>query len=663
MKTLLIANRAEIAVRIMRSAKARGLTTVAVFSDADAGSPHVAAADLAVRLPGVSATETYLNEAAIIAAAVATGADAIHPGYGFLAERASFARACHAAQITFVGPSPEVIATMGSKVDAKALMATNQVPVLPGALVDPAASDADIIASADVIGTPLLVKASFGGGGRGMRIVRDLRELPDAVRSAARDADAAFGDPTVFIERLVEHPRHLEVQIVGDAHGSVAHLFERECSVQRRHQKIIEEAPAVGIDDAVRRGLLDAAVTAGTALHYQGAGTVEFVLDRSGDFFFLEVNTRLQVEHPVTEMVTGIDLVDLQLAIADGEPLPASLATLTPSGHAIEARLYAEDPAQNNLPTTGILRAFSIPESATVRVDAGYVAGQRVSTHYDAMLAKVIVHAETRDRALDKLLAALNAGVIHGVVTNRSLLTGIAAHPDMRASAIDAAYLDRVDLATMISTPHPLLSEAAAVVAVAARRARAQRSRPGLPVGWRNVGPVSQPISCTVAGRTLVVEPPARRGRETWTIDGAEIAMVVLDATPEQVRLSLDGVEVVVAVVAHHSSDGDEIFDVDAPLGESSVTLHSRHRAPARSEARGSLRCPIPGTVSAVAVAVGDTVQAGDLLVTLEAMKMEHAIRAPTAGIVTSLAAAVGDQIDGGAIVAVIESPDPEVVP
>ncbi|HEY3002099.1 MAG TPA: biotin carboxylase N-terminal domain-containing protein, partial [Kribbellaceae bacterium] len=388
MQKLLIANRGEIAARIMRTAHDLGIGTVAVFSDPDADAPYVALADESVRLPGAAPADTYLRGDKLIAAALATGADAVHPGYGFLSENAGFARACADAGLTFVGPPPEAIAAMGSKIEAKELMAAAGVPVLPGATIT---DGLDIAAAGARVGYPLLVKAAFGGGGRGMRIVRNppgLADavLADAVDAARREAASAFGDGTVFLERYLVDPRHVEVQILGDAHGNVVHLFERECSIQRRHQKIVEEAPSPAVDDALRAELGAAAVAAGKAIGYVGAGTVEFVLDRTGRFFFLEVNTRLQVEHPVTELVTGLDLVALQLRIAGGEPLPAEVLDARITGHAIEARLYAEDVPAGFLPATGLLHRFAVPPGPGIRVDSGVRDGSLVGPHYDPML-------------------------------------------------------------------------------------------------------------------------------------------------------------------------------------------------------------------------------------------------------------------------------------
>ena len=427
---LLIANRGEIAARIMRTAHGLGIATVAVYSDPDAGAPYVGLADEAVRLPGAAPADTYLRGDLIIAAAAATRADAVHPGYGFLSENEAFARACADAGLVFVGPEPGTIAAMGSKVEAKALMAAAGVPVLPGVTIASSDDLDDLAAAAAGIGFPLLVKAAFGGGGRGMRLVADPAGLAEAVRSARGEAASAFGDGTVFLERFVTDPRHVEVQILGDTAGHVVHLFERECSIQRRYQKIVEECPSPAVDEELRAALTSAAVAAGQAIGYIGAGTVEFVLGQDGSFFFLEVNTRLQVEHPVTEEVTGLDLVELQLRIAEGEPLPPAATSARINGHAIEVRLYAEDVAAGFLPVTGPLHRFVIPPAPGVRTDTGFRDGSVVSPHYDAMLAKVIAHGRTRADAARRLARTLDRAQIHGVTTNRDLLAAILREPE-----------------------------------------------------------------------------------------------------------------------------------------------------------------------------------------------------------------------------------------
>ncbi|MFC5061077.1 biotin carboxylase N-terminal domain-containing protein [Actinomycetospora atypica] len=648
---LLVANRGEIAARVMRTAHALGIGTVAVYSDPDTDAPFVALADEAVRLPGATPTETYLRGDLVIAAARATGADAVHPGYGFLSENAGFARDCAAAGLTFVGPTPEAIASMGSKLEAKALMESAGVPVLPGATVT---DSTDLEAVAERIGFPVLVKAAFGGGGRGMRIVRTAADLHEAVDGARREAASAFGDGTVFLERFVEDPRHVEVQIVGDAGGEVVHLFERECSIQRRYQKIVEEAPSPAVDEALRAELGAAAVAAGKAIGYTGAGTVEFVLDQAGAFFFLEVNTRLQVEHPVTELITGLDLVALQLRIAEGDRLPAEVTGARIDGHAIEVRLYAEDVPAGYLPATGTLHRFAIPGLRGVRVDAGVVDGSVVSPHYDPMLAKVIAHGATRAEAARTLARALAQAGIHGVTTNRDLLVGILRDEEFLAGGTDTGYLPRHP---ELVTPEPdhrerVRAAAAALARQAEHRAGAPVLR-GLPSGWRNVGGPPQAISYGVGDRTVEVTYASRRSRLDVAVDGEPLAVDAVSASPEQVALEVDGVRRTYRV---HRADGHTF--VDGPDGSSAFRDVPRFADPNAVAHAGSLLAPMPGTVVRVLASTGDTVAAGAALVVLEAMKMEHTVAAPVDGIVGEMRVAPGDQVETRQVLAVVEEPE-----
>ncbi|MCX6464561.1 MAG: ATP-grasp domain-containing protein [Pseudonocardiales bacterium] len=643
---LLVANRGEIAVRVLRTAHALGIATVAVHSDPDADAPFVALADEAVRLPGAAPADTYLRGDLMIAAARATGADAVHPGYGFLSENAGFARDCAAAGLVFVGPSPEVIAAMGSKVEAKALMAAAGVPVLPGATVGP---DTDLAAAGEQIGFPLLVKAAFGGGGRGMRVVHDGAGLAEAVAGARREAAAAFGDGTVFLERFVVDPRHVEVQIVGDAHGTVVHLFERECSIQRRYQKIVEECPSPAVDERLRAELGAAAVAAGKALGYTGAGTVEFVLDADGAFHFLEVNTRLQVEHPVTELVTGLDLVEIQLRVAEGEPLPASVTGARIDGHAIEARLYAEDVPAGFLPATGTLHRFAVPGGT--RVDTGFGDGSVVPPHYDAMLAKVVAHGPTRAVAARRLARALVGARIHGVTTNRDLLVGILREPEFLAGGTDTGYLTRHDPAALGAPPEGALAVHAAAAALAAQAAH-RASAPvlgGLPSGWRNVVGEPQRVAYTVGGRAVEVTYRFLRDGVRVSVDGEPLAVTLHAATPERVDLEVDGVRRAVDV---HRAGGTAW--VDSALGATALVEVPRFRDPAADRRPGSLVAPMPGGVVRVLAAVGDTVAAGTPLVVLEAMKMEHTVAAPADGELAELHVGPGDQVDTGQVLAVV---------
>jgi propionyl-CoA carboxylase alpha chain len=623
---LLVANRGEIARRVIRTCRSLGISPVAVHSTVDARGPWVAEADAAVELPGAAPADTYLRADLLVDAARRTGADAVHPGYGFLAEDAGFARAVLAAGLTWVGPPPDAIASMGSKVEAKALVAAAGVPVLPSW------APAEVPADARY---PLLVKASYGGGGRGMRVVRAAGELADAVAAAEREAAAAFGNGQVFVERWVERSRHVEVQVLADTDGHVVAVGERDCSVQRRHQKIVEEAPAA-IPDPLRRRLFEAAVAAARSVGYVGAGTVEFLVDPDGEPAFLEMNTRLQVEHPVTEAVTGLDLVALQLSIAEGAPLPFD-APPPVRGHAIEARLYAEEPAAGWRPSTGTLHRIAV--AGDVRVDAGVVDGDEVSAHYDPLLAKVVAHGPTRAAATRKLAAALAGAELHGLATNRDLLVRVL-RSDGFAAGPHTGFLDeRPELAAPLAGPAAVATAAlvAALAASARRRATAPVQR-SLPAGWRN-NP-SQPATATYAGPD---------GEVTVTYRAAPVPVV--SATPDAVVLVEDGVRVAYRVHAI----GDVSY-VDGP--EWTVALSEVDPLPEPAAAAlpaGSLTAPMPGQVVAVRVAKGDRVTAGQQLLALEAMKMEHAVLAPADGVVAELRVAAGSQVDTGDVVAVIE--------
>jgi propionyl-CoA carboxylase alpha chain len=659
---LLIANRGEIAARVIRTAHALGIATVAVYSDPDAGLPYVTLADEAVRLPGAAPADTYLRADLIIAAAVATRADAIHPGYGFLSEDAAFARACADVGLIFVGPAPGTIAAMGDKVAAKAMMAAAGVPVLPSVTVDADGVRDDAAAQ---VGFPLLVKAAFGGGGRGMRLVTDPAQLEEAVKSARHEAAAAFGDGTVFLERYVPDPRHVEVQILGDAHGDVVHLFERECSIQRRYQKIVEESPSPAVDGALRAALTKAAVTAGRAAGYTGAGTVEFVLDRDGSFYFLEMNTRLQVEHPVTEAVTGLDLVELQLRIAEGEPLPPEVREAAITGHAIEVRLYAEDVPAGFLPVAGTLHRFAIPSGPGLRIDTGYRDGSRISPYYDAMLAKVIAHGRTRADAARRLARALRDAEIHGLTTNRDLLVAILREPDFLAGATDTGYLTRHEPAALTGagtgTAVPATARHALVAALARQTVnRAEAPVLGtLPSGWRNVFSAPQRVSYTAAGQQYDVAYRVLGDTVQASVNDVPSAPATLHETgPESVDLEVDGTRRVYRV--HRVGSGTY---VDASDGSSALTEAPRFGDPERLAPAGSLLAPMPGLVRRVLVEVGAAVTAGQPLLVLEAMKMEQTVAAPAVGVVAELRAKAGEQVAAGQVLAVVEANPVEANP
>jgi acetyl/propionyl-CoA carboxylase alpha subunit len=647
---LLVANRGEIAERVMRTAHALGISTVAVHSDPDAQAPFVRLADEAVRLPGAAPGETYLRGDLVIAAARATGADAVHPGYGFLSENSGFARDCGEAGLTFVGPTPEAIAAMGSKLEAKALMDAAGVPVLPGATVT---EDSDLGSIAAEIGFPVLVKAAFGGGGRGMRVVHDPAELGEAVASARREAASAFGDGTVFLERFVVDPRHVEVQILGDTHGEVVHLFERECSIQRRYQKIIEESPSPAVDAELRAELGAAAVAAGKAIGYTGAGTVEFVLDPKGRFYFLEVNTRLQVEHPVTEMVTGLDLVELQLRVAEGESLPPEVIDARINGHAIEVRLYAEDVPAGFLPATGTLHRFEVPALEGVRVDSGVVSGSVVGTHYDPMLAKVIAHGRTRREAARTLARALAHSRLHGVTTNRDLLVGILREEEFLAGQTDTGYLTRHDPAELGRVDGGGTRQAAAAaLAHQALNRRSAKVLTGLPSGWRNVDTAPRRMSFTRGEDTLEVAYAFRRDGLMLEVNGSALAREVrlVSAAPDAVELELDGVRRCYRI---HSVDG--VSYVDGADGSAALVEVPRFADPDAVLHAGSLLAPMPGSVLRVLAEPGETVSAGKALVVLEAMKMEHTVAAPVDGVVSEMRVSPGDQVETGQVLAVVD--------
>ncbi|GGD09148.1 biotin carboxylase N-terminal domain-containing protein [Nocardioides daphniae] len=653
---ILVANRGEIARRVFTTARRLGIETVAVHSDADAGLPFVAEADQAVRLPGNTPAETYLRADLVIEAARKTGADAIHPGYGFLSENADFARAVTEAGIAWIGPAPESIVSMGSKIESKKLMEAAGVPVL-----------ADLGTTATEADLPLLVKASAGGGGRGMRIVRDLAALASEVELASAEAASAFGDGTVFVEPYVEHGRHVEVQVVGDHSGTVAVFGERDCSIQRRHQKVIEEAPAPGLSDETRAALHEAARNAAAAIDYVGAGTVEFLVDASDPtrFWFLEMNTRLQVEHPVSEAIFGVDLVEAQIAVAEGRPLGhvAEAAAAKPNGHAVEVRLYAEDPAADWQPQSGTLGAFEIPgvqvEFANpaaygLRLDTGFVAGSEVGTHYDAMLAKVIVHAATREQALRQLAGALAKAKLHGLTTNRDLLVEVLRHPVFVAGDVSTDFFETQELANRSSGVDETLVERSAFAATVALMEAAREARTvqrGIPVGWRNIVSAPQVTEFALDG----IEEPVRvewyGGRDGYSGDSG----AVLAASPTAVTLEHDGVAVTYAVAVDASSLTAPVVHVDSPSGYVKLTKVPRFVDPSEQVATGSLLAPMPGSVISVAVEEGQQVTAGQTVLVMEAMKMQHTITAPTDGVVANISVKPGSQVGAGDVLAVVE--------
>lgn len=650
---VLVANRGEIARRVFATCRRLGLGTVAVYTEPDAAAPHVTEADARVRLPK---TNDYLNAEAVIAAARAAGADAVHPGYGFLSENADFAAAVQEAGLTWVGPPVDAVRAMGSKIESKKLMAAAGVPVLDE--LDP-----DTVTQAQL---PVLVKASAGGGGRGMRVVRELSALPAEVEAARREAQSAFGDPTVFCERYLPTGHHVEVQVLADVHGTVWAVGERECSIQRRHQKIIEEAPSPLVEriPGMRAKLFDAARLAASAIGYAGAGTVEFLADDDGEFYFLEMNTRLQVEHPVTEETTGLDLVELQLTVADGGRLDAEPPAA--QGYSIEARLYAEDPARGWQPQAGLVHSIDAPSVRAqfgtlghrtgIRLDSGIVGGSTVSIHYDPMLAKVISYAPTRRQSALVLADALARTRLHGLRTNRELLVNVLRHPAFLDGATDTAFFDTHNLAELSA---PLadattirLSAIAAALADAAHNRTIAAVFGSIPSGWRNLASGYQVKSyLDDGGEEHRIE--YRFTRKGLELPGDESVRLV-SAMPDQVVLA-DGHGVDRGfTVARYAQD----VYVDSASGPVHLVALPRFPEPGSAVEQGSLVAPMPGNVIRLGAEVGETVTAGQPLIWLEAMKMEHTISAPTDGVLTQLNVHTGQQVDVGAVLARVEGPE-----
>ncbi len=658
--TLLIANRGEIARRIMRTARMMGISTVAVYSEPDRNAPHVAEADVAVALGGSSAAESYLRGDAIIAAAIRAGADAIHPGYGFLSENAAFAQAVVDAGLIFVGPTAANIRDMGGKIEAKRIAAAAGMPTLPSAVIEGDVKAAWLKAAKGV-GYPVLIKASAGGGGKGMRIVSTPGALADEIISARREASSSFGDGTVFVERYLPAPRHIEIQVFGDTHGNVVHLHERECSVQRRHQKIIEEAPSSAVSSSLRASMGAAAVDLVRSIGYVGAGTVELLLDESRgtpEFFFLEMNTRLQVEHPVTECITGADLVRWQLQVAQGETLPLTQDQIELRGHAIEVRLYAEDPANDFLPTFGTLHHYERGFPSGVRHDDGVVSGSVVSTFYDPMLSKVIAHAPTRTQAAALLRRGLAETAIHGVTTNRDYLVAVLGEADFLAGATFTSYVGlHPDLLAVTSSAEVVGAQViAASVGGALRRRRTDVLWAFAPSGWRNLRSQGQRVSFVTGSQTVAVEYVAL-GSETFRVgvDGTDHSVRVLscesvDTDCDALTLDIDRLTSTFTV----RLAGGSVW-VNSPAGQTAFVEVPRFPDTSLAAVAGGPTAPVPGRVVAVEVTAGQTVQAGDTLVVMEAMKMEHRIEAAAASTVVEVLCAVGDQVDVHQVLVVLE--------
>ena len=622
-----------------------GIDTVALFSDPDSPEPHVMEADETFHLPGSTPTETYLDMDAVIGAAKTTGADAVHPGYGFLSENAEFARRVAAEGMTWIGPPPEAIEAMGDKISSKQLARDAGVPTLES--VEISSSD-EVAARAAEIGFPLLVKASAGGGGKGMRVVGAPEDLDAAIAAARREAKGAFADETVFLERYLAAPRHIEIQVFADQHGNTVSLFERECSIQRRHQKIIEESPSPAVDDELREAMGDAAIRVARLVGYVGAGTVEFLYG-DGEFFFLEMNTRLQVEHPVTEEVTGLDLVRLQIEVADGMPLAGDALNPALHGHAVEARLYAEDPANDFLPVTGVVHQFEFATQSWLRVDSGVGSGSRISVHYDPMLAKVIASGATRQEATSRLAAALREAHVHIPITNRSLLVRLLESDRFRAGEIHTQFLDDADLSQLaapLATPEiEELSAVAAALADQAQRRAFAKTLSTIPSGWRNSPSQLQRAAFRGRHGEHHVEYDVTAG--IAAVDNTEVR--VADATPDRVVLEA-GNETVSFDVARY---GDQRF-VDSPLAPAYLEVLPRYPSSVTPESAGSLRAPMPGKVIRVDVVEGDEVEEGQVLLVMEAMKMEHTVRSPLGGTVTEVLCASGDQVEADSVLIVV---------
>jgi 3-methylcrotonyl-CoA carboxylase alpha subunit len=658
-RTLLIANRGEIACRVIRTARAMGLRIVAVYSEADRDALHVTLADEAVLIGEARARDSYLSIERILAAAKQTGAEAVHPGYGFLSESAEFAQACADAGLVFVGPTASMITAMGSKSGSKELMEKAGVPLVPG-YHGAAQDEATLLAAAEKVGFPVLVKASAGGGGRGMRIVRAAADLAAAIVSAKREAKAAFGDDRMLIERYVDNPRHIEVQVIGDSHGNLLSLFERECTLQRRHQKVVEEAPSPTLNAAQRETVCAAARKAAGAVNYVGAGTIEFVSDGQ-DVFFIEMNTRLQVEHPVTELITGIDLVEWQLRVAFGETLPLTQDQITLNGHAIEARVYAENPHKNFMPSVGKIRTWQTPpEIDGLRIDAGYRSGDAVSPYYDAMLAKVIAWAPTRAVAIDRLNRGLEETDVRGVVTNIPFLSALVTHPEVRANRIDTGFIEReLEALTPPAAEAGKLELCAAVAAILVQEevaSQAEATSPWQTAGWMPVGRRHRVFTFRHGhGAERKATLRYGSGPAEIEIEGHVSALAYASRADGGFDVTLDGVRShVVAVIEGHElylRTRNGRFDphwVD-PFGGDDEEHVGEDRIVA----------PLPGTVVAILAEEGATLEKGAAILTLEVMKMEQTLRSPFAGVLKSLRCKVGDIVQEGVELAEVEPTEP----
>ncbi|NSX92477.1 acetyl/propionyl/methylcrotonyl-CoA carboxylase subunit alpha [Agrobacterium tumefaciens] len=658
---ILIANRGEIACRIIRTATKMGISTVAVYSDADRNAMHVALADEAIAIGPAPARASYLDAEKIIAAAKTTGAEAIHPGYGFLSENAAFAEACAAAGLVFIGPPPQAIRAMGGKSEAKALMTEAGVPVVPGYHGDEQ-SEKRLASEADKIGYPVLLKASAGGGGKGMRVVRQKRDFAPELAGAKREALAAFGNDRMLIEKYLERPRHVEVQVFADSHGKCVSLFERDCSIQRRHQKVIEEAPAPGLPDDLRQRMYDAATAAARAIDYRGAGTVEFLLDPSGDFYFMEMNTRLQVEHPVTEYITGLDLVEWQIRVANGEALPEGWSVLRINGHAIEARIYAEDPAHDFLPSIGTVSHLVFPdEGPHLRIDSGIRAGDAITVHYDPMIAKLIVWDQDRPAAVRRLRLALEKLAICGVTSNVAFLARLAGLENFAAADLDTGFIARNEAALFTSSAIGGGGIAIAALGLLLSRQKMAKTSslssadPYSPwnstSAFRLNAPTRETLNFTLDHQPLTVAVTHEEDGFSLEIDGGTIRISGNLAENGRLRAVIDGRQRQGYFFAEDSGhtlflDGEHYrISQPDPVDIADATTHT-----------GGLEAPMPGVIRALLSQKGALVEAGEALVVMEAMKMEHTIRAPAKGIVAAINCAEGDMVAAGAVLVDFES-------
>jgi geranyl-CoA carboxylase alpha subunit len=636
-ESVLVANRGEIALRIMRTVHALGLRSIAVYSDADADAPHVRAADRAVRIGPAPVGSSYLDMEAIIAAARTTGAGAVHPGYGFLSENSAFCQTCLDAGLVFVGPGPEAIRVMGDKRLAKERMQAAGVPCIPGYLS--ATQDAAAFAkAAREVGYPVMIKAAAGGGGRGMRLVSDEASLAAAFESARSEASNAFGDGTLYLEKALHDARHVEVQVIADRHGNVLHLGERDCSVQRRHQKIVEEAPSPAVMPQLREAMTQHAITAAQAIGYENAGTIEFLLDADGRYYFLEMNTRLQVEHPVTELVTGLDIVELQLRIAAGERLPLEQSQVPLEGHAIEVRLYAEDPAQGFLPQTGEVAVWRAPEGTGIRTDAGIAVGQRVTPYYDPMLAKIVAHGRDREEARRRLAAAVERTVILGVPTNKAYLARILRHPEFAAATATTAFVSRLEAESAPQAPAALAIAAALLSCWPARMSVGE---------WRQGGAAQWTVR--FGGEPIRVERQADGSAKVGAGEST-FAIEPLSISADEIAMTIDAERYVFHFL--RQPRGIEI----AGLGRNArfdEVLPEKLRG-ARRSGGGRLTAPMSGRIVRINSAIGDVVSATDCVLVLEAMKMEHEIIAGVAGSLSSLDVALGTQVQARQVLATV---------